>query len=124
MRSDVTNVDQAVNTLIELLRALGESCCNSIRLPFTFKSGRYVFKYKPYWDSSEYVPSNLATYRVYRYRKGRWNKKLGEVEFDDGKYIGRQVQYELELNIKDEREFIEACNYLASTVNVHNTPCD
>lgn len=118
------NVDQAVNMLIELLRAIGQSSFGSIRKPFKFKTDGYVFKYKPFWDSSEYVPSNRATYLVYRYQKGWWNKKLGEVTYDDGAFMGQQVQNELEVDIKDELAFIEACNYLESKVTVSDEPVE
>jgi len=118
MEEEAADLERAVAILIKALRGLAQGEYGSIRKGFWIRMDEYLFKYRPYWSDSDYVPSNRATYLVYEYIPGWFNRKLGKVKFDDGQYMSAQVQRQIDMDIKDELEFIEACNQLADNVEM------
>ena len=105
------SIEQVTDILIKALRGLAIEYHGGIRHGFWIRIEGYCFVYKPYWSSHEYVPSELATYKVYRYRHPtkRWfNILLGSVKYDDGEYMGIEIGKEMNLDIKDEQGFMDA----------------
>lgn len=105
------NNEKATAILIRNLRGLAITYYGGIRHGFVCKIDNYFFRYKPYWTDSEYVPSELATYKVYKSigPTKRWfNKLLGTVKYDDGQYMGVQIVKQCDLDIRDSQGFIDA----------------
>lgn len=102
-------IDDAVHTLIRLLRGIAKGSYNSDRIGYKLTINRYRYGYKPYWASDEYVPSNLATYYIWYKTKhwygSRWHL-AGKIEYDDRTFFGSRA------NNKDERLFKNADHFV------------
>ena len=111
--------EKASAILIKTLRGLAINYHGGIRHGFWIKIDKYIFLYRPFWNDSEYVPSELATYKVYLFRRPtkRWfNRLLGQIKYDDGQYMGIQIWQQADMDIKDCQGFINAVMCLEGSV--------